>query len=164
MNRCRKKSCLRRRPCDDVPVGLNRRIRYEFEISFIRGGPAYWRKPDWRLWSAAAVSVMEAMILGIAGQSRLPRAGGAPATFADVKQILDQRCHGCHGASPQFPSMSKAPKGVMFDTPEQIRRFAPQILAQTVTTRTMPLGNITEIIDAERSILGTWIVAGSRLN
>jgi uncharacterized membrane protein len=62
------------------------------------------------------------------------------------------------------PGMSEAPKGVMFDTPEQIRRFAPQNLAQTVTTRTMPLGNITEITDAERSTLGAWIVAGSQLN
>jgi len=29
---------------------------------------------------------------------------------------------------------------------------------------TMPLGNITEITDAERSTLGTWIVSGSKLN
>jgi uncharacterized membrane protein len=28
----------------------------------------------------------------------------------------------------------------------------------------MPLGNVTEITEAERSALGSWIAAGSRLN
>ena len=85
-------------------------------------------------------------------------------TFADVKQIVDQRCHVCHSARPRFPGFAEAPKGVMFDTPAQIKRLAPQIMAQAVKTRTMPLGNVTEITDAERSALGSWIVAGSKLN
>jgi uncharacterized membrane protein len=52
----------------------------------------------------------------------------------------------------------------MFDTPAQIKRLAPQIMTQAVKTRTMPLGNVTEITEAERSALGSWIVAGSKLN
>jgi uncharacterized membrane protein len=52
----------------------------------------------------------------------------------------------------------------MFDTPAQIRQHAPEILAQAVKTHTMPLGNVTEITDDERSQLGAWIAAGSRLN
>jgi uncharacterized membrane protein len=94
----------------------------------------------------------------------IAEAGAAPATFADVRQIVDQRCHVCHAARPQFPGFAEAPKGVMFDTPEQIRRQATQILAQAVKTRTMPLGNVTNITDAERFLLGSWIAAGSRLN
>jgi uncharacterized membrane protein len=52
----------------------------------------------------------------------------------------------------------------MFDTPAQIKRQSPQIMAQAVKTHTMPLGNVTEITDAERSALGSWIVGGSKLN
>jgi uncharacterized membrane protein len=52
----------------------------------------------------------------------------------------------------------------MFDTPAQIKRQSPQIMAQAVKTHTMPLGNVTEITEAERAVLGSWIVAGSRVN
>jgi uncharacterized membrane protein len=74
------------------------------------------------------------------------------------------RCHVCHSAKPQFPGFAKAPKGMMFDTPGQIKRLAPQIMAKAVKTHTMPLGNVTEITEAERSTLGSWIGAGSKLN
>jgi uncharacterized membrane protein len=123
-------------------------------------------KPDWRLWPAAAVPVLCAIVLSMIGQASMPvaDANAAPVNFADVKQIVDQRCHVCHAAKPKFPGFVEAPKGVMFDTPAQIKRQAPQIMAQAVKTRTMPLGNVTEITDAERSMLGSWIVAGSKLN
>ena len=52
----------------------------------------------------------------------------------------------------------------MFDTPAQIKRLAPQIMAQAVKTDTMPLGNVTEITEAERSTLGSGIEAGPKLN
>ncbi len=123
-------------------------------------------KPDWRLWPAAAVPVICAIGLGVLSQPRVSvaDAGAAPVTFADAKQIVDQRCHVCHAAKPQFPGFAEAPKGVMFDTPAQIKRQAPQIMAQAVKTHTMPLGNVTEITDAERAQLGSWIVAGSKLD
>ena len=123
-------------------------------------------KPDWRLWPAAAVPVMCAIGLGVLSQPRafVAGAGVAPVTFAEAKQIVDRRCHACHAAKPQFPGFAEAPKGVMFDSPAQIKRQAPQIMAQAVKTHTMPLGNVTEITNEERERLGSWIVAGSKLN
>jgi uncharacterized membrane protein len=121
-------------------------------------------RPDWRLWPAAAVPVLAAAALSIAGQVSLPVAGAGTVNFADVRPIIDQRCHACHAARPQFPGFSEAPKGVMFDTPAEIQRLAPQIMAQAVTTHTMPLGNVTGITDEERVVLGGWISGGARLN
>jgi uncharacterized membrane protein len=123
-------------------------------------------KPDWRLWPAAGVPIVIAVALGVFGAPRMQvaDAGAPPVTFADVQQIVDQRCHVCHSAKPRFPGFAEAPKGVMFDTPAQIKRQSPQIMAQAVKTHTMPLGNVTEITDAERSVLGSWIVGGSKLN
>ncbi len=123
-------------------------------------------KPDWRLWPAAAVPVAAAVALSLAGQSSSPiaDANASPVTFAEVKPIVDQRCHVCHAAKPRFPGFAEAPKGVMFDTPAEIKKLSPQIMAQAVKTHTMPLGNVTEITEAERSMLGTWIAQGSRLN
>jgi uncharacterized membrane protein len=37
-------------------------------------------------------------------------------------------------------------------------------MAQAVKTHTMPWGSVTEITEAERSTLGSWIEAGSKLN
>jgi uncharacterized membrane protein len=122
-------------------------------------------KPDWWLWPAAAGPILVALVLTLAGHQSMPMAAGsAPVTFADVRHIVDQRCHICHSARPKFPGFAEAPKGIMFDTPAQIRLHAPEIFAQAVQTHTMPLGNITEITDQERSQLGAWIAAGSRLN
>jgi uncharacterized membrane protein len=124
-------------------------------------------RPDWRLWPAAAIPVIGAIVFSIAGQTSFTVADGntgAGVKFADVQQIVDQRCHVCHAAKPRFPGFAEAPKGIMFDTPAQIQKLAPQIMAQAVKTHTMPLGNITEITDAERAELGAWIVAGSKLN
>ncbi len=139
-------------------------VRHWFNT--LHAGEATGAKPDWRLWPAAAVPVLCAIVLGIISRPAVPvaEAGAAPVTFADVKHIVDQRCHVCHSARPQFPGFAEAPKGIMFDTPAQIKRLAPQILVQAVKTRTMPLGNVTEITEAERSALGSWIVAGSKLN
>jgi uncharacterized membrane protein len=123
------------------------------------------RQPDWRLWPAAAVPILVAVVLTLAGHPSLPMtADVAPVKFAEVRQIVDQRCHVCHSVRPKFPGFAEAPKGIMFDTPAQIRQHAPEILAQAVKTHTMPLGNVTEITDQERNQLGAWIEAGSRLN
>jgi len=85
--------------------------------------------------SAASVPILGAIALGMLWQPSIPvaDAGAVPVTFAEVKQIVDQRCHVCHSAKPRFPGFAEAPKGVMFDTPAQIKRLAPQIMAQAVS-------------------------------
>ena len=122
-------------------------------------------KPDWRLWPASAVPILIAVGLTLYGREAAPvTASSHPVTFAEARQVLDKRCHGCHAARPTFPGFAEAPKGVMFDTPAQIRKFSAQIAMQAVNTRTMPLNNITEITDEERGQLGAWIAGGARLD
>jgi uncharacterized membrane protein len=124
--------------------------------------------PDWKLWPAAAVPIFGAMLLTLFGQSAPsappPGTAALPATFAEVQQIVQQRCHVCHSAHPSYPGFSQAPKGVMFDTPAQIAMLSQQIYAQAVKTHAMPLNNITRITEAERGALGAWITAGSQAN
>jgi uncharacterized membrane protein len=121
--------------------------------------------PDWRLWPAAAVPIVAAVALSVFGQPSLSAADAArPIQFAEVQHIVEQRCHVCHASKPQFPGFAEAPKGIMFDTPVQIQKLSPQIMAQAVKTHTMPLGNVTDITDTERAALGAWITAGAKLN
>jgi len=56
-----------------------------------------------------------------------------------------------------------APKSVMLDTPERIGASAQKIYEQAVSTRAMPIGNLTGMTDTERSMLAAWIAAGAPL-
>jgi uncharacterized membrane protein len=78
-------------------------------------------------------------------------------SFTEVKQVIDQRCIVCHAEKPVFPGIAEAPKGFKLDTPERIQAQQPLIYQQTVLTRAMPPGNITQMTDAERALLDRWV-------
>jgi uncharacterized membrane protein len=63
----------------------------------------------------------------------------------------------CHAAKPTHDGFAEAPKGVMLETIEEVRRYAPLIEVQAVKTHVMPLGDETGITDEERARLGAWI-------
>lgn len=85
----------------------------------------------------------------------------AVARLADVRQIIQARCISCHSSAPTYAAFSAAPSGVQLDTDEQILAAAERIYLQVVVTRAMPIGNLTEISDAERDLIGRWYSAGA---
>ena len=97
-----------------------------------------------------------------------PAVEAAPAQastdFGKVHSVIQERCAVCHSAKPTSPLFSAAPAGVMFDTPQQIQQMAPRIQAQAVASQIMPLGNITQMTQQERDLIGTWINQGARTN
>jgi uncharacterized membrane protein len=92
------------------------------------------------------------------------QAANAGPGFDKVHNVIQERCTVCHSAKPTSPLFSAAPAGVMFDTPDQIRQNAPRIQAQAVTSQIMPLGNITQMTQQERDLIGAWIVQGAQTN
>ncbi|HTR16657.1 MAG TPA: urate hydroxylase PuuD [Acetobacteraceae bacterium] len=117
-------------------------------------------RPDWRLWPAAALPVLACVALTIRQQAPAP-ATAPPARFAAVEQVIATRCHTCHAAHPSFEGFSGPPKGIMFDTPAEIVSLAPSIYQQAVTTRAMPLGNLTGITEDERQVIAAWFDHGA---
>lgn len=95
---------------------------------------------------------------------RVAISGGETVTAEDVHKITAARCVACHAARPTYDGIAEAPKGVMLETPAQLRRFAAQINQQAVRTDTMPPGNVTQITPEERAQIGAWIAAGAKLN
>ncbi|MCY4338702.1 MAG: urate hydroxylase PuuD [Gammaproteobacteria bacterium] len=85
----------------------------------------------------------------------------APVSFAEVREVITQRCNICHSATPNHPTAPVAPRGIMFDTPEQIRQWTKRIHASTVTSKTMPLANLTQITEEERELIARWYQAGA---
>ncbi|MDG3085240.1 urate hydroxylase PuuD [Vibrio hannami] len=67
-----------------------------------------------------------------------------------VAEIIDKRCVSCHSQSPTDDVFTVAPSGAIFDTWEDIQRWAPRILARSVESSDMPFLNKTEMTDEER--------------
>ena len=85
---------------------------------------------------------------------------GAPAIkVADIAPIIQQRCASCHSAHPTM--MGSAPAGVMLDTPDEISQNAQRVHQQAVTLKAMPLGNVTQMTDAERQKIAAWFDGGA---
>ncbi len=115
----------------------------------------------WWIPASAALAVL-AIAIAIRPDDAEPT-GTAAVPFAQVAAIVAQRCAVCHSMTPTDASFSSPPAGIAFDTPGQIRARATAIEEQAVRTRAMPLGNVTEMTDAERELLGRWIAQGAKV-
>ncbi|MEZ8542369.1 urate hydroxylase PuuD [Vibrio splendidus] len=91
------------------------------------------------------------------------QAASAGVSFETINKVIQERCSVCHSSTPSHAAFAAAPAGVMFDTPEEIKANVPRIVAQTVTTKVMPLGNMTQMTDEERALIGTWVEQGATL-
>ncbi len=86
-----------------------------------------------------------------------------PVSFQQVHSIIRQRCTRCHSKNPTDDVFTSAPKGVMFDTPEEIQKRADRIKTRVYDQKTMPLANKTHITPKERKIIGAWVEQGASL-
>lgn len=107
-----------------------------------------------------ATVLLAAVVIALA--PKLPKGGDAgSATFTEVKTIIQARCVGCHAVTPTYPGFAQAPKGVVLETGDQVLSHAPKI-AETVASRYMPIGNLTQITDTERERIALWFRDGAK--
>jgi uncharacterized membrane protein len=114
----------------------------------------------WWTWGVAAAGMLAVAWLSGLG----PRDAGARAGRVDVKAAENTvlaRCSMCHMEGPVWPGVNSPPKGVLLDSPENIRRHARLIEINAVRSHAMPPGNITEMTGEERQILAAWLAAGA---
>jgi uncharacterized membrane protein len=76
--------------------------------------------------------------------------------FEKVRDLLGYRCSMCHAREPAWEGMIIAPKGVKFDTSEQIALHAREIYLQAGLSRAMPPSNITAMEESDRQLIVTW--------
>ena len=111
--------------------------------------------------AAAAAAVLAFLIRPDSGGSPDGGDGAAEAVaFSQIEPIMAERCAACHSASPTL--VGAAPKGVRFDTPDEIAAQASAIEQQAVRSQAMPPANVTGMTDAERELLGAWISQGAK--
>ena len=111
------------------------------------------------IWAIPISAALATLVIAIAIAPSPPRA--AAYSFADVQRIVAERCAPCHAAKPTQAGFNEAPKGVLLDTPALIVANAQKINEQAVSTKAMPIANLTNMTDAERATLGAWIAAGA---
>ena len=83
-------------------------------------------------------------------------------TFEDARSIIDRRCAACHSEAPAITEFGVAPGGVSFDDPSRIRVLTERIRVRVIDTRTMPLGNRTNMTERERALLARWLAQPRR--
>jgi len=115
-------------------------------------------------WPAAGVAVLAVVAVMIAPQPRETVANkegaAAQVSFTKVQEVINSRCVQCHAAAPKM--MPTAAKGIKLDTADEIKAHAQLIYQQAVQQKAMPLGNVTQITDDERALLGQWFEAGAK--
>ena len=122
-------------------------------------------KNQWLLPAAALALISLAFAMKPADRLPAPEATAAAATAAptwsEVHTIFQARCVSCHSAQPTQEGFLEPPLGMMMDTPEQVEAKKDTIHERAVVLKTMPIGNITQMTDEERSILDAWYKAGA---
>jgi len=86
-----------------------------------------------------------------------PHADAGTVTDTDALAIASKHCVMCHAAKPAHESFQDAPKGIILESVDDLKKHAATIYAQTVQTRAMPLGNQTDMSENDRATLGQWL-------
>jgi uncharacterized membrane protein len=144
-------------------------IAMSFAGACIRGWFVARHKPEGRrglasaLPAALGVLTLFGVVIALAPGGTLLQQS-AESSAADASQIhviVEQRCVPCHSTHPatQF-GFNAPPNGIVLETLDQLRAHLPEVQKQ-VSLRTMPLGNLTGMTDAERETLLIWIGHGA---
>ncbi len=108
-------------------------------------------------WTIPAAALGMVCLAFITAPKAPSQSSNQQVSIEQAAAIIEQRCTVCHSATPTYAGFATAPKGMMFDTHEQIISYAALIKAQSVDTKIMPLGNLTQMSDQERQLIGQWV-------
>jgi uncharacterized membrane protein len=112
------------------------------------------------VYPGVAVAILAGVAAWIAPSgASTPAAVSKAVDTTAVRQVVQARCAQCHGEHPTL--MPSPAKGISLENDADIKQHAQQIYQQVVLQKTMPLGNATNMTDAERAIIATWFEGGA---
>jgi uncharacterized membrane protein len=117
-------------------------------------------RSDWRAVTAGVLALAAAILLTArpgAGSASVGSTLSARVSDAQAFAIVERRCTTCHSEKPSNPSFPEPPAGVKLDQLTRLKAMAPRVQVRAIDTRTMPLGNLTGMTDAERDTLAAWL-------
>ncbi len=108
-----------------------------------------------------AYAIVGAVLLAGVVTASMPAASPAtaavsrPPAFAQVQQVMAQRCTMCHNEQ-------LASKAIQLHTPELLVRNAQAVYQQAVVLKLMPMNNATQMTAEERDLVKRWFEAGAK--
>jgi uncharacterized membrane protein len=110
---------------------------------------------------AWTIPVMALSLVGVVmlTQPQTVTYAGPKVSDEEAFNIVQNRCSSCHAANPTDDKIKAAPKGIMFSSIDDMKKYAKQIETQAVRNNAMPMGNKTHMLPEERAKLGAWIAA-----
>lgn len=123
-------------------------IRHYFNVRHLPG--TKW----WLLLVGAGIFVLIALMT--LPESRPTLDTVKSVSIENVRSVIHERCTVCHSAAPVNTDFQVAPGGIVMDTDEQINTLAARIYTTAVATRSMPIGNLSQMTEAERQLIGDW--------
>ena len=126
-------------------------IRHSFVVR--HKALAMGRRVPWE-WAVGGTALLLGLAVWLAPAPRPTAVAAAPATYAEMRSVLDQRCAICHNAAVQQ-------KNVALHTPELLKQHAQNVYQQSVVLKLMPMNNATQITDAERALIKRWYEGGA---
>lgn len=125
----------------------------------------------WWVWIVAAAGMILIAYLSSLGPrqavaappatTRTSMATSHPPSFDKVQEIVSIRCSMCHAKETLWSTMAMAGEDIKLDNAQDIRRYAKLIDTVAVRSNAMPPGNVTEMTNDERHLLGAWVAAGA---
>lgn len=111
---------------------------------------------DWR-YPGAGVAVLLSVAVWLAPPLTQVSVSTSPSPapdFSSVQAVVTQRCVMCHNAQ-------LASKNIRLDSAQAIQSQAQLIYQQVVVSRAMPMNNATQITEAERTLIQSWVMSGA---
>ena len=131
-------------------------VRHYFNVRHLPG--TKW----WLLLIGAGIFVLIALMT--LPESRPTLDTVKSVSIENVRSVIHERCTVCHSAAPVRTEFQVAPGGIVMDTDEQINTLASRIYTTTVATRSMPIGNLSQMTEAERQLIGDWYAQLGRVS
>jgi uncharacterized membrane protein len=121
------------------------------------------KKSPWWVWGVAGAGMVAIALLSAAGPRDI-KAGAlaTPPSFANIEEIILSRCSMCHAAEPVWATIVTAPKAILLDDSDHIRRNARLIGRNAAWSSAMPPGNVTEMTGEERAQIAAWLTTQPR--
>ena len=121
-------------------------IRHYFVLRH-KGLNAWW-------YPVTASTLIIGIMIYLAPPGQAKATTSSSASIEEVKSVIDRRCVPCH--APNSRLMGMAPKNLSLETIDAIEANANLIYVQAVQQKIMPVGNVTEMTEAERDIIKVW--------
>lgn len=106
-----------------------------------------------------ALSAAVAVSLAILPIRAAADSGGVSDAW--IMSMVHRHCAMCHSENPSHTMLlgQQPPKGVVLESIEDVRRFAPRIAEMVVRRKSMPFGNETAMTEADRARFALWLAA-----